>query len=160
MPLTRSLGLSELTATILLLVVTLVAGMALYFYLSGQTPNTQSAASEAASVVNSVGGNPATSFYASAEVSASVISCVQGDGTCTIQLTNTGSANTQAMGCIFSGGGGLGNLSPSPSQVTAGGNVQVTCTTTSGHGNGAGTTVTGSIELSDGATVPWIGTWQ
>jgi len=158
--LSKGSGLSELTATLLLVVVTLVAGSILYFYLSGQTPNTQSAASEAASVVNSAGGNPATSFYASAEVSANVISCVDSDGTCTIQLTNIGSANTEATGCIFSGGGGSGNLSPSPAQVIAGGTVQVTCTATGNHGNGVGITVTGSIELSNGASVPWTGTWQ
>jgi len=142
----------------LLIVVTLVAGATLYFYLSGQTPSTQSVASEAASVVNSAGGSPATSFYASAEVSASVVSCVDSDGTCTIQLTNTGSANTEATGCVLSGGSGV--LSPSPAQVTAGGITQVTCTATGGQGDGAGKSVVGSIELGNGATVPWTGTWQ
>ena len=153
-------GLSELTATLLLLVVTLVAGAVLYVFLTGQAPSTQSAASEAASVVNSAGGNPATQFYGSAQVSASVVSCIDSDGACTIRLTNTGSANTDATGCIFMGGGGSGSLSPSPAQVTAGGTAQVTCTAASGHGNGAGTMVTGSIELSDGATVEWTGTWE
>lgn len=157
-PLPLHRGLSELTATLLLVVVTLVAGLVLYVYLSGQTPSTPSAASEAASVVNSVGGNPATQFYASPLVSASVISCIDSDGACTIQLTNTGSSSPDATGCIL--GGTSGNLSPSPAQVTAGGTTQVTCTAASGHGDGVGTMVTGTIELSDGAPVEWTGTWQ
>jgi len=161
LPLHRESGLSELTATLLILVVTLVAGLTFYAYLSGQAPSPQGAASTAASIVNSAGGNPATQFYASAQVSASVVSCINSDGVCTIQLTNTGSANTAATGCIFlGGGGGAGDLSPSSAQVTAGGTAQVTCTAASGQGNGSGTMVTGSIELSNGATVEWTGTWQ
>jgi len=157
----RRPGLSELTATLLIVVVTLVAGLALYVYLSGQTPSPQSAASEAASVISSVGGNPATQFYASAQVSASVVGCDNDDGSCTIQLTNTGSANTDAIGCFFMGtAGGAGTISPSPAPVVAGGTVQVTCAAAGARGTGAGTMVTGSIELSNGATVEWTGTWQ
>jgi len=154
-------GLSELTAALLILVVTLVAGLSLFVYLSGQTPSPQGAASTAASIVNSAGGNPATQFYASAQVSASIISCIDNDGTCMIQLSNTGTADTAATGCIFlGGGGGAGNLSPGTAQVTAGETTQVTCTAAGGHGSGPGTMVTGSIELSNGATVEWTGSWQ
>ncbi len=155
-------ALSALMATVILVAITLVAGVALYEYLiSGQAPSTQSAARAAASVVNSAGGNPQGSFYATAQVSASGVSCSNGSGVCTIQLTNTGSANTQANGCIFSGnGGGAGNLSPNLAELTAGSSTEVTCTGPSGHGNGSGTQVTGSILLSNGASVAWTGTWQ
>ncbi len=149
-------------ATVILVAITLIAGVALYVYLiSGQAPSTQNAASAAASVVNSAGGNPQGSFYATAQVSASGVNCSDGTGVCTIQLTNTGSANTQANGCYLSGsGGGTGTLSPNPAEVPAGGAAQVTCTSPAGHGSGPGSQSTGSILLGNGATVAWSGTWQ
>ncbi len=155
-------ALSALMATVVLVAITLVAGVALYVYLiSGQAPSTQNAASAAASVVNSAGGNPQSSFHATAQVSAGGISCSDGNGVCTIQLTNTGSANTLANGCYLSGsGGGMGTLSPNPAEVPAGGSTQVTCTSPAGHGSGPGSRVTGSILLSNGATVAWTGDWQ
>lgn len=155
----RRPGLSELLAVVVLLAVTLTVGVLLYIYLN-QPANVGSAASEAASVVNSAGGNPATEFYANAEVSASGVSCSVATGTCAIELTDTGSANAQANGCLFSGGGGTGLLSPNPATLTAGGSVQVTCTIQSAAGRSSGSQVAGSIILSNGATVPWVGNWQ
>jgi hypothetical protein len=135
-----------------------ILGAALYVvYFSGQGATVQSAASQAYSVVNSAGGNPANSFYATAQVSATVVACDHADGKCTIQLTNTGSANTQANGCFISGG--EGTISPSQALVQAGSSTQVTCTTAGGQGS-LGNQVTGLILLSNGASVSWIGTWQ
>jgi hypothetical protein len=93
-----------------------------------------------------------------AEVSATSVSCIDSDGVCTIQLTNTGSANTNADGCTISGSEGI--LSPSPVLIQAGSSAQVTCATGSGQGRGAGNAVSGSIPLTNGASVEWVGTWQ
>ena len=153
-------GLSELTAVIVLCAITLIAGILLYeLVFSGQGAATQNAASEAQSVVNSAGGNPANQYYTSAQVSASVTSCDSSTGVCTIQLTNTGSANTEAIGCTFSGSG-AGTLSPNPSELAEGTTSQVTCATSSGQGSASGGQVTGMILLSNGASVDWIGNWS
>jgi hypothetical protein len=146
-------------AVVALLAVTLVVGALLYAYFN-QPASVGNAASEAASVVNSAGGNPATSFYANAEVSATGVSCIVATGACSIDLTNAGSADTQASGCLFSGGGGSDLLSPNPATVPAGGSVQVTCTIQSASVRVVGNQVAGSILLSNGATISWAGTWQ
>ncbi len=156
----RRHGLSELTAALLICAITLVVGAALYgLYFSGQNATSQNAASQAASFVNSAGGNPANSFYATAQVSAAQVSCTSRTGACSILLTNSGSANTNANGCYF-GGFGQGALSPNPATVPAGGSVEVVCTTSNGVGGASGAAATGSISLSNGALVEWVGTWQ
>jgi len=156
----RRTGLSEMTAVVLLCVITLIAGIALYEILfSSQGATTQNAASQAESVVNSAGGNPANQYYSSAQVSASVLSCSSSTGVCTIQLTNTGSASAEAVDCTFSGSG-AGTLSPNPSELTAGTSSQVTCAMSGGQGGSSGSQVTGMVILSNGASVDWIGTWS
>ncbi len=156
----RKGGLSKLSAAVILVAVALVAGVLLYeVYFTGQGTTTAQAASQAESAVNSAGGNPAGSFYATAQVSASVMSCTSASGTCTIQLANTGEANTQANGCSFSGKGS-GTITPNPAEVQAGASVQIQCTESSGQGGVSGSTVTGSVYLSDGASVEWVGTWS
>ncbi|HXW95884.1 MAG TPA: archaellin/type IV pilin N-terminal domain-containing protein [Nitrososphaerales archaeon] len=155
-------GLSDYTATVLLIVITLVAGATLYAYFTqGPSPSVQSAASAAESVVNSIGSNQIGNFENEARVSANVVSCDNADGACVIELTNSGTMNTDVEGCSFSSAGASqGSLSPTGVEVPSGGSTQVTCTEPSSQGTGSGAQVAGSILLSNGATVPWSGTWQ
>src|SRR5215471_2528718 len=147
-------GLSELMAVVLLMVITLVAGFFLYQYYFSQAPNTQQIATSAESFVNSVVNSQGNNFEATAQVSASLISCSNSNGVCVIDLTNTGTANTLANACVFSGPmGGQGSLSPPSSEVVAGSSTRVNCATQSSQGSGMGAPVSGSVLLSNGASV-------
>jgi flagellin-like protein len=156
--LAKKRGLSELTATIILIVIAVIVGAVVYeLYISSQHSTAQSAASQAYSVVNSAGGNPASSFYANAEVSVTVIACDQANGKCTLQLTNTGNADAQANGCTISGA--QGTISPNPALIQAGSSAQVTCAGSVGQGS-PGSQVSGLVLLSNGFSASWTGTWQ
>jgi hypothetical protein len=71
---------------------------------------------------------------------------------------NTGGAAVQATGCTLNGQ--LGVFAPANSNVPAGGSAIVSCAPSAG---GAipipGFHVEGSIKLSDGSSVSYIGTW-
>ncbi len=151
-------GLSELVAPILIIMIVLIAGAALYSYYAGQAPSSQKAASVAQSVVTSAFGTQGNSFYAPPQVSVTGASCSNSDGQCTIQLLNTGQSSDSAYSCYLSGSQGV--ISPNPAEIPAGVSTTITCTSTSGQGTGPGTTVTGEIPMSDGSQLPFSGTWQ
>lgn len=152
-------GLSELTGAVILIAITLVAGVALYgLYFSGPG-TTGGAASTLQGVVNpAVNNQQANSYYSAPRVTVAQVSCVSSDGACTIQLMNTGSSDATAYGCSI--GGGTGALSPDPATITAGASATVTCSTQSGAGGGPGSMVSGQVLLTDGTTLPWSGSWQ
>jgi hypothetical protein len=92
-------------------------------------------------------------------LSASVTSCIYGPTSeiCTLSLINSGSSSVYPTSCsmTYSGvtyGGDVGVVS-----VQAGSNTSVNCSVT-GRDPGAGTTITGSMQFSDGAEVPFTGT--
>jgi len=126
-------------------------------YFSGQGTTVQSAASQAYSVVNSVGSDQGSQYQEFAQVSPGDVTCDHADGACTISLTNTGDANTQAIGCSISGT--EGTLAPNQALIQAGGSTQVTCTAPSGQGV-LGNQVVGLILLGNGASISWTGIWQ
>jgi hypothetical protein len=104
------------------------------------------------------------SFTSTAEVSSSVVTCSPlVPAYCIVDLVNTGSASTSVTGCSLTVGGNsvAGTVSPTNPVVPAGGSVEVTCTLPSGESGGpSGSIVTGMIELSNGASVPFAGTWD
>jgi hypothetical protein len=154
-------GLSALVGTVILLAITLVIGVALWAYFAGQPASAGSAATSAAKAVGSAVNQQQSGLYATPRVSVIGVSCSDMAGTCSLQLSNTGNANTEAIGCSYSGSeGGPGTLSPNPAEILAGGSAQVTCMTGSGSGSGSGSPVSGIVELSDGTTAPWSGSWS
>ncbi len=158
-------GLSELTAVVILLAITVMIGAALYgFYFSSQGSASQNAASDAYSVVNSAVATDQGGYYSSPEVSATVDSCTSSGGSlvCTLSLTNTGSGNAEVLAntCTISVGGVPTTGANSATSLTAGSSgVAFTCAVT-GTEPLIGSSATGSIPLSDGSTVTWSGTWS
>ena len=93
-----------------------------------------------------------------AEVTANIAFCNASDKACTITLVNTGGIAVEATGCTLNGQPGV--FAPPSSNVPPGGSVNVSCAPSAG---GAipipGFHVEGSIRLSDGSLVNYIGTW-
>jgi sulfite exporter TauE/SafE len=97
-----------------------------------------------------------------ASVSVSSIHCTDVNVTCSIELVNSGTASVVVIGCIVSTAGGpiSGRLSPNSATVQAPGNAQVACFFPAGKGTGVDTSATGSIQLSNGGSVPWTAVWK
>lgn len=97
-----------------------------------------------------------------ASVSVTSVTCSNADGVCTLQLTNTGSVQINAVGCYFlaSGANKAGVLSPNPAVIQAGTFSPVTCSSSGSMGGRSGSSVAGSITLSNGESAVWSGTWQ
>jgi hypothetical protein len=136
------------------LVVILLAG-ALGAYLllapstSGNTTTDHSSSSSSATL--QVQGAPA-------HVTVSNVSCNSSQGTCVVSLVNSGGA-VEATGCTMNGSAGV--LAPKPASIPAGGLVNVTCAPSSGTSLSIpGYHLNGSIQLGDGSSVEFVGTWQ
>jgi len=97
-----------------------------------------------------------------ASVSVSSVHCTDVNGTCSIELVNSGTASVGVIGCMVSTPGGpmSGRLSPNSVTLQAPGNAQVACFFPVGKGTGVGTSATGSIQLSNGGSVPWPAAWK
>ena|ERR1017187_5094923 len=133
-------AISPVLATVILIAITLIAAIAVAGFVFGLFG----------------------SFTSSARVSASVTSCTHGTAllsVCNITLSNTGTSNATVNGCQF--GGALAGVSAALplSPVTAGGTLAITCTGT-GAATVAGQSAVGSVSLSNGASVPFTGTFS
>lgn len=93
-----------------------------------------------------------------AQVTASVVTCNADSKACIIKLVNTGGAAVGATGCTLNGLPGF--FVPPPGEIPPGGAVNVSCSPSEG---GAipipGFHVEGFIQLSDGSSVHYTGTW-
>lgn len=123
-------------------------------------------------VVSIIGGvaylSYATTIYGcfgcggAAQISASPLSCTATNATCRIALTNTGTMDTSAESCYFSVGG-QGSLAATPGgrgstvALPAGQTTYAYCT--SAVGPSSGTQAAGTIDLTNGAAVPFSSTW-
>jgi hypothetical protein len=101
-------------------------------------------------------------FCPSAQVSASVDSCTQAGQkmVCSLTWFNTGTSNVSVVGCTIRVGGTatVGTVGGETS-LDAGTEGKVTCTA-SGTGPSAGAAISGSVDLSNGASVPFAGVWS
>ena len=132
-------AISPVLATVILIAITLIAAIAIAGFVFGLFG----------------------SFTSSAQVSAVSVVCSDSLHDCVVGLQNTGSSNAtptacnvQISGVSTSGTGGF-------AAVTAGGgSVPQTCTIgTTALSQAVGSTAQGSFTMSNGASVPFTGTW-
>ncbi|MDA4117048.1 MAG: hypothetical protein OK455_01740 [Thaumarchaeota archaeon] len=95
---------------------------------------------------------------ATAQVTASVVACDANKGACIIRLVNAGGTAAAATGCTLNGLPGV--FVAASGGVPPGGSVNVSCAPSAG---GAvpipGFHVEGFIQLGDGSSVHYTGTW-
>ncbi len=89
-----------------------------------------------------------------AEVAARVDSCTQGG--CVLTLTNVGTTNTEPTASC--GIGSIAGILNSTRPIPSGGALTVECSTGGGGGLASGSLVTGWVALSNGARVYFAGT--
>jgi flagellin-like protein len=135
-------AISPVLATVILIAITLIAAIAIAGFVFGLFG----------------------SFTSSAQVSASVTSCVKTTGVCTLTLTNSGTSNVQATACSIQdqGTAAASALTAPPVSIGAGTSAAAVCTITGGGGSHAsvGSQAVGSLTLSNGASVPFSGVWS
>jgi len=136
----RRKGVSPVIAEVLLIVVSLIAGVALGGF---------------AFAIMGAYNHPA-------EVVAQVMSCAPSSGpseTCMINLTNLGSSTVGTTSCsvIVNGSNLIGTLT-SKGIVPAGGTLTSVSCTAYGASGAEGSAIVGSILLSNGASVLFAGT--
>jgi hypothetical protein len=127
-------AISPLLAELMIIVVSIVAGVS----------------------VGGFGFQVAGNAASSAVVTASAASCsVAGrNETCSLQLQNSGASSVQTIVCSL--GSSRGNLDPSGT-VPAGGSLNVNCTVTEANSPEVGSLVTGWVALSNGAYAYFAG---
>jgi flagellin-like protein len=144
----RRKAISPVLATVILIAITLIAAVAIAGFVFGLFG----------------------SFTSSAQVSAQVTSCKAGAGSaahnneCILTLRNTGTSNVAVTGCSVQIGGaavaGNGLAAPLPT-ITASSSVSFTCFQLAATtGQTIGSQAVGSVSLSNGASVPFSGTWS
>jgi len=153
-----------------LVVVVLVAGAGAYLFFDAPSPSTSRLSddittSQTSSSTISIPQTQSTqsSKYkitaTTAQVTAGVVNCNANQGTCVITLVNAGGTSVVATSCTLNGQPGV--FAPAPSNIPPDSSVNVSCAPSAG---GAipipGFHVGGSIELSDGSSVHYIGTWM
>jgi hypothetical protein len=160
-----------LVAAALVVILLAGAGGAYLFLHSPSTPTTspssnagtsQSSSSTAVTISQTQSTQRTTTYSqftnATAQVTASVVSCDANKGTCIIRLVNTGGTAVAATGCTLNGLPGV--FVAASGDVPPGGSVNVSCAPSAG---GAipipGFHVEGFIQLSDGSSVHYTGTW-
>jgi len=95
---------------------------------------------------------------APAHVTVSYVACISNQGTCAISLANSG-GTVEATGCTLNGSTGV--FAPKPSSLPAGGLVNVSCAPSTGTALSIpGFHVEGSVQLSDGSSVQYTGSWK
>jgi len=146
-PTTRK-AISPVLATVILIAITLIAAIAIAGFVFGLFG----------------------SFTSSAQISAQVSACYVSPGAnattnrCFLTLRNTGTSNAAFTGgsikvggintaCTFGGGPASGT------SVPASGSLKIACTA-GGTAQTAGSQAVGTISLSNGASVPFSGTWS
>lgn len=133
-------AISPVLATVILIAITLIAAIAIAGFVFGLFG----------------------SFTSSAQVSAQALTCNHGNATanCLVVLRNTGTTNAGVTGCSIqvSGVTVVGTLSPLAPTVTASGSRNVGCQA-AGAAQTSGSQAVGSFSLSNGASVPFSGTW-
>jgi len=144
-PTNKRKAISPVLATVILIAITLIAAIAIAGFVFGLFGT----------------------FTSTARVQASVTSCVLNGAApnheyCNLILTNSGNANTNAVGAcsLTFGGASYGGYSAatlaaavSPGAavtITAGSSATLICQAGSGGGAGAGSQVTGSVILANG----------
>jgi hypothetical protein len=101
----------------------------------------------------------------SAQVSAQVTQCshnANGTDSCTVTLTNSGTANTAATACFLSVSGVAtqGTLTgPAKTSIPASASATGACRVTAAAQT-VGSQAVGSFSLSNGGSVPFSGTWS
>jgi len=138
------------------LVVLLLAGAG-GAYLFLHSPPTSSRSSDTGTSA-STSSTSLVVAHTPANVTASFVACIANKGTCTITLVNSGGTAIGATGCTLNGLPGV--FTPGPGSVPPGGLVNVSCAPSTG---GAipipGFHVEGFIQLSDGSSVHYTGSW-
>ncbi len=134
-------AISPVLATVILIAITLIAAIAIAGFVFGLFG----------------------SFTSSAQVQASVVSCTQAAGpaaiVCTLNLTNSGSANTALTGtCSVTAGGITTAGTTALTSIIAGTSTTGTCTTGVTAHLLSGSQATGSVLTTNGASVPFTGT--
>jgi hypothetical protein len=147
------------------LVVILLAGAGGAYLFLG-SPSTSSVSSDTGSGASSSSTTFPTSQQATyvqitnatAQVTGNIVTCNANDGKCVITLVNAGGVDIVATGCTLNGQPGV--FAPAPSNIPPDSSVNVSCAPSAG---GAipipGFHVGGSIELSDGSSVHYMGKW-
>jgi len=141
------------------LVVILLAGAGgAYLFLhsasaSGRSSTvTSQSTSSTSSSISQIQNTPA-------HVTVSFVACTSDKGTCVITMMNSGGTAVRATGCTMSGLSGV--LVSGPSSIPPGGIVNVSCAPSTG---GAipipGFHAEGLIQLSDGSSVQFTGSWK
>ena len=135
-------AISPVLATVILIAITLIAAIAIAGFVFGLFG----------------------SFTSSATVTASVVTCSNSalNGTkafCILSAYNSGTANTSVSSCSLTIGGAnqVGTLGKTIS-IPAGNTVTIHCTGSTA-GNSIGSMAVGSLSLTNGASVPFTGTW-
>jgi len=134
-------AISPVLATVILIAITLIAAIAIAGFVFGLFG----------------------SFTSSAQVSGSVTTCTGAtNAVCTVNLLNIGTANVTPTGCAVSLGGSnkVGAVATVSGSLNAGSHGQYTCTVTGTAENSVGSQAVGSFTLSNGATIPFVGTWS
>jgi flagellin-like protein len=145
-------AISPVLATVILIAITLIAAIAIAGFVFGLFG----------------------SFTSSAQVQASVTTCTYAVPTyesCTLQVLNSGSANTATAGCSLTLGGvtytgttgAVANHVQAAITATAGGSTTIFCNlaaATPAVAPPLGSRITGSLQMTNGASVPFSGTQQ
>ncbi|HEV2226892.1 MAG TPA: archaellin/type IV pilin N-terminal domain-containing protein [Nitrososphaerales archaeon] len=138
-------AISPVLATVILIAITLIAAIAIAGFVFGLFG----------------------SFTSSAQVSAQVTTCTHGTGGntsawCIVTLTNSGTSNAAANGCSLNVNGvaTVGTLTgAAKNSIQASSSATGDCRVTSAAQT-VGSQAVGSFSLSNGASVPFSGTWS
>jgi archaeal type IV pilus assembly protein PilA len=132
-------GISPVLAEVILIAITLIAAVAITGFVFGLF----------------------SSFTHTAEVMATVVSCDSGStNSCTLTLSNTGTASVNVIAGSISYGGATYSLTGYAGTVTAGSSLTRAVAWTGGGTASAGEGFTGSVALANGGSVPFTGIFQ
>jgi len=146
----RRKAISPVLATVILIAITLIAAIAIAGFVFGLFG----------------------SFTSSAQVSAQVTSCTAynapptlnhaNNNQCTVVLTNTGTSNVQVVGGSVQIGGVAVACNAAPTgTISASSSLSVTCLQAAAtNAQTVGSQAIGQFSLSNGASVPFSGTWS
>jgi flagellin-like protein len=136
-------AISPVLATVILIAITLIAAIAIAGFVFGLFG----------------------SFTSSAQVSAQDTSCVGATDYCKVSLTNSGTSNVAVTGCSIQIAGTArlnttASLTTARFNVPASGSATFNCVPAAVTAQTVGSQAIGSFSLSNGASVPFSGTWS
>jgi flagellin-like protein len=140
-------AISPVLATVILIAITLIAAIAVAGFVFGLFG----------------------SFTSSATVTAQVTSCDSATGKCNVTLTNTGTSNVAMTGCSVQINGKADAsvtfvADNAVTTVPASGSLGAVCTSnilaTGWTAQTVGSMAVGQFSMSNGASVPFSGTWS